>query len=147
MSGNFMNYRYSKWVIVGVSLLLVGILAVWDTVGNYKICDAFFVEGHFGSCPRWMGDFEVLLFPALPLLIFAMITFFLRDSVFQTWARFAVPATVLSMLAILLTQNSPGGGFGPQLSFGKGDVALITGFLFVIISIVIIVRGYLRPAK
>jgi len=38
--------------------------------------------------------------------------------------------------------ESGGGGFGPSMSFGTPDVALIMSVIYVIVSLIIIVRKY-----
>ncbi len=140
--GGDMEKIYSKKTILFVSIFMAAIAIVSGLFEPFRLCG-----DSWRSCMDLNFAFSQLIFPSLPLFIFSTITFFLRDSVFHAWARFAVPATILSMLAIFFMQDSGSGGFGPQLSFGKGDVALITGLLFVVISIVIIVREYLRRAK
>lgn len=89
----------------------------------------------------------VSLIPVLPVFIFSLITYFMRDSVYKAWARFAVVWVPVSMLLILMTPEASGGGFGPALSFGKSDTALIVSALFILISAGIIVVQYIRTRR
>jgi hypothetical protein len=90
---------------------------------------------------------DLMLFPFVPLFFFSLITYFMRDEVFKLWVKFALPATATSMLLIFLTKDSTPGGFGPQIAFGKGDVALATTALFVLISIGIIVFALIKNRR
>ena len=137
----------NKMFVLCISGAVGLLLLVWNWIGNYTLCDYFWTGSSAGECPHIFAANGVALFPFFPLLLFSLITYFMRESVSRPWVRFAVPATLLSVLAIFLMHDSSGGGFGPQLSFGKGDVAFICGALFILISIGIIAYGYLRPAK
>jgi hypothetical protein len=71
----------------------------------------------------------------------------MREEVFRAWARFAVPAVLISVVLAYLTPTSTGSGFGPQISIGKGDTAFLMSVLFIFISIIIIIYKYWHLAK
>jgi hypothetical protein len=100
---------------------------------------AFFIGG--------LHSFFTVFLPVFPFFLFSLLTYFLRDDAFRKWARFAIPATFVSMVLIAITPDSYANGFGPQVSIGKGDAALVLSALFVLISLSIIGRAYLRPAS
>lgn len=84
----------------------------------------------------------------LPLFFFSLVTYWMREGVYQSWFRFARWWIPLSMLLILIMpSDTGGGGFGPQLSLGKGDVALATSFLFALISVTLIAYKFFTLRK
>lgn len=128
-----------KALICGAGLLNV-VTCVLAFIDTDRLCS-------FGDtiCMRMWHGTIVNLYPIIPLFVFALITYFMREEVYRAWVKFAIPATLLSMLLIYLTPESSGGsGFGPQIVLGKGDTALVTAAIFVIVSIVIIAVKYFR---
>jgi hypothetical protein len=51
------------------------------------------------------------------------------------------------MFLILIMPSDTGGGFGPQISLGKGDVALVTSFFFILISLTLIAYKFFTLKK
>ena len=137
-----MQKKIAKNWVLFVSGALSAIVLFMATQEPFKFCGETWRD-----CMHLNFVAVQTLFPIIPLFLFSLVTYFMRESVYSMWAKFAIPATLFSILAIFFTQDSSGGGFGPQLSFGKGDVALICGALFVLISLAIIAYGYLRPSQ
>ena len=67
-----------------------------------------------------------------------LIIFWMREEVYRTWVKIALWLLAISMVLILLAPNAQTGGFGPQISFGKPDVALFTSATLVIVSVITI---------
>lgn len=86
--------------------------------------------------------------PLLPVLIFSLITYKMRDEVFRAWWGFAWWWTLIIIAVTLFLQNAGGGGglgIGGAVS-GAFD-ALVLGILYVIlvlVSLIKIVRTYLK---
>ncbi|MBM3260944.1 hypothetical protein FJY93_00835 [Candidatus Kaiserbacteria bacterium] len=87
------------------------------------------------------------MLPIIPLFFFSLITYKMRDVVTQAWMRFALVWIPLSIVLAALTPDSPAGGFGPQISLGKGDTVFVMSLLFVLISLTIITWKYLATRK
>jgi hypothetical protein len=130
----------SKKRLLIISGVLSLLLVIVDRIGNYQLCGVLYDELEVRGCAGFLIGIEVsILLPTFAFFLFALITYFMREEVFRAWARFAVPAVLVSIVLAYLTPTDVGGGFGPQLSFGKGDTALIMSILFVLISIIIII--------
>ncbi|MBI5405900.1 hypothetical protein HY972_02595 [Candidatus Kaiserbacteria bacterium] len=87
----------------------------------------------------------------MPILIFSLITYRLKDEVFQAWWRFArwwVP--VIIAVTLFLQNAGGGGGIGISGAVSGAFDALVIGILYiilVIVSLVKIVRTYLRTKE
>lgn len=135
-------FMISKKTLLFVSgLLSVGLL-VWNYVGNYRICDLLIKAGSTGSCPFILTNIGINLLPTIPFFFLSLITYKMREDVYQSWARFAVVWVLLSMILIFLAPEYSS-SFGITLyPVTKGSVAFISSLLFVIISLVLIIWKY-----
>ena len=138
------NMQIKKYVFL-ISFLAVTLLIGADYLGTDTLCGG----SQYTRCMRELHSFFTIFIPVFPLFFFSLITYFLRDEVFETWAKFAIPGVLASMVLIYITTDTVGGGFGPQIMFGKGDTALLTSALFVILSAGIVVWKYFatRPKR
>jgi hypothetical protein len=121
-------------------LLMSGVLSVialsLNYIGTDVLCSWF---GGDTACMRQWASFIMNFLPIFPLFFFSLLTYKMREEIYQSWFRFARWWTPLSMFLILIMpSDTGGGGFGPQISLGKGDVALVTSFFFVLISGILI---------
>lgn len=130
-----------------LSAVLSILIIVWDFVGNYTICDTVMTNGAETYCPEILTAAGLTVVPILPLFLFSLITYFMREEVFKLWVKVAIPLALVSMMLIYLTPEQYAGGFGTQLSVGKGDTALASTVVLVVVSVVVIVIGYLRIRK
>jgi hypothetical protein len=121
--------------------LLTLVLFAWDRIGNYQLCDMLSSSGHEGNCPFFMISAETVLLPIIPFFLFALITYFMREEVYKAWSTYAFPMLGVAMLLTAIMPDSHGGGFGPQIAFGKPDVAVLSSIIFIVVSIVIILRA------
>ncbi|MEY4747273.1 MAG: hypothetical protein RLZZ416_322 [Candidatus Parcubacteria bacterium] len=143
MDGSIVRMVEKKSVLI-TSAMVSAAFIVWDYMGNYRLCDYLAKDGHMGSCPFLLSSTELILIPFFPFFFFSLITYFMREDVFRAWVRFAIPAVIVSMILILLTPDSPAGGFGPQIALGKSDTALVASVLFSLISLILIVVKLIR---
>ena len=96
-------------------------------------------------CTDLINDTLQDLFIFLPVFILSLITYRLSEKATRAWMYFAIPWTVLSIIATHITpEYGGGGGFGLSMSIDKSDVAFLMSALFVIISTLIIGAMYVR---
>lgn len=122
------------YLVAGSGLISFG-LAVIGLFGSYTLCND--VE----SCVNLLHFFFIHTIPVLPLFIFALITYFMREEVYKAWFRFARWWIPLSIALIFL---SPEYSSDWILPIEKGSVALTTSILFVCISLIVIALKYWR---
>src|SRR3989338_3458221 len=99
----------TKIILLAVSGIISVLLLVLNHVGTENLCvwsgwDTAYIS-------KWF-DIIITFTPILPLFLFSLITFFMREHVFRNWARFALPGVALSMLLTFLTPEPETGGFG-----------------------------------
>jgi len=116
----------------------LGIISI-EYVGTYALCDFIISNGHDGSCPFVLSDIEIILSPILALFIFSLITYKMRDEIFQSWWRFARIWAPISTVFILLTPSYTHNWMFPIV---KGNVALLLSVIFIIVSLVKITLAY-----
>ncbi|OGG78281.1 hypothetical protein A3A36_02940 [Candidatus Kaiserbacteria bacterium RIFCSPLOWO2_01_FULL_52_12b] len=74
--------------------------------------------------------------PVIPLFLFSLVTYRMRDEVYRTWSRFAYVWIPLSMVLILL---SPEYGSDWMYPIEKSTVAFVSLIIFTFASLSIIV--------
>ena len=92
------------------------------------------------------GDiFATLIFLAIPLFLLSLITYRMKDEVFQAWWRFARWFVPVIIAVTLFVQNAGGGG-GWGMNGGAFDALFIGIFyvIFIITSLVKIMNAYLK---
>ena len=146
-----------KNIVLLAAFLFVTASLFLNYIGTYAACGVdthnstlfFLVLTKFLhlDCVDTLFYSSIVLLPVFPLFLFSLITYFMREEVYKAWIKFALWALGISMVLIAITPDMPASGFGPQISFGKSDVALLTSALFVIVSIVLIVRAHLKTRK
>lgn len=122
-------------------LILSGLVAitllVWNYLGNYKICD-FFGGRSISSCPFVLTATALNLVPIIPLFLFSLITYWMRDRVYRAWVRFAAVWIPLSMIAILFAPEYSRDWMFPVV---KSNVAFFSSLIFTLISLGIVGWG------
>jgi len=120
-----------------IVLIISGILAITsltlDRIGTFRLCGGI----EYGHCMDVLSGIILLFFPILPLFFFSLVTYFMRDEVFQSWWRFARVWVPVSMIAILL---APAYASDWMFPVDKGRIAFFTSLLFMIISLILIIR-------
>lgn len=126
-----------KKLVIG-SLFGVAILIVFLIVSIEGWCNFNFL------CQRPHDDsVALILFPIVPLFIFSLITFKMREEIWETWWKFARVWTPLSMLVILFSPST--GNW--MIPIEKGSVAFVSMCTFAFISIVLILMKYSLKRK
>jgi hypothetical protein len=138
----------SKRIVLFSSLLVTATLFAVNYVGNVRLCT---FRGVFSySCLDIAFSIGVALFLHVALVfLLTLLTYFMREQVYNTWFRFArwwVPPAIFLIL-ITPEYGLGGGGFGPSLSIGKGDVSLLLSVVFLIVSLIIIVIALIKSRK
>lgn len=130
-----MSVKKNVFLMSGLgSVLFVSLLML--LLNNY--CWSF---GDF--CRNVYGFLVYFIFPLPVVLVFSLITYKMKDEVFQAWFRFARWFVPIIMFFQFVFMNSSGGG-----SIGNNDFAIFFTSLFyiafVLISLIKIVRAYKR---
>jgi hypothetical protein len=99
---------------------------------------------HDISCDIQLGNIIYTFSSFLPLFLFSLTTYFLREETFRSWVHFVYWWVPLSIFLTLITTESGGGGFGPQISWGKEDTAFVFSALFAVISLILIIVKSLK---
>ena len=107
------------------------------------LCPAF----SYSDCSKIADTIAVVFFPFAFFFILATITYFMREEVYRAWVQIALWLLGISMILIVITPEARSGGFGPQISFDKFDVALLVSSVFTIASAAVIVWKYARLRK
>lgn len=98
----------------------------------------------YGRCVDFFDAFFIISFPIIPLFIFSLITYKMKDDVFRLWWKFAGIWTLLSMSAIIAAPEYSGNILSP---IEKGSVALFFAGMFVLISTILIIYKSLSLRK
>jgi uncharacterized protein (DUF983 family) len=77
----------------------------------------------------------------LPVLLFSLITYKMREEVSRAWIRLVYIWIPISIFLTLITHKS-GGGWGVGISWEKGTTAALSSSLFFFISLIIIIYKY-----
>jgi hypothetical protein len=130
----------SKKTLLIVSGAITVVLFVLNWVGTFKLCGG----QEYGQCMDFSYGAIINLLPVVPLFLFSLITYKMRDDVYRAWLRLAQWWIPLSMLAIFL---APEYSSDWMFSIVKGTVAFFSSLLFVAISIVLILWKYFAARR
>ena len=119
-----------KRILLFISFIASIILVLIPIYGTYTLCN------NNESCVSLLYYFFFYGMFFLPLFILSLITYKLRDEVFKTWLHFVYWWVPLSVFLVFITPDS-----NPSILpiVTKGPVALLMSFLFLIISLIIII--------
>ena len=120
------------------------VLLIWDYIGNNRLCDFLSYSGREGFCPFTLASTETILLPVIPLFLFSLITYWMRDDIYRAWFTFARWAIPLCMILILI---SPEYAHDWMFPIEKGTVAFFSSIIFSIISILIIGIKFVASRK
>ncbi len=90
-----------------------------------------------------LGVILFIFFPLLAVFLFSLITYRMKDEVFQVWRNFSYWFIPLTMFLTLITPDSN----SVIMSWGKEVPAMGMTILYVFISTIIILRTWLRVRK
>ena len=123
---------------------LIGPLVLLVATFYFKVCIyGTGCEGYFDPI-GYMIPVVIICFPSL---FFSLITYKMRDEIFQSWLKFAIwwiPLTILFTMA-----SSSTVGQGPGAVSDKGIVDIGMTLIFTVVSLIIIItkRNSLPPAS
>ncbi|GEM_PF-690816 len=111
--------------------LYVGLVLFTDKICKFSWCDI--------GANALIDFLLIIFFPMLPVFIFSLITYKMRDEVFEAWRNFSYWWIPLSIFLILITPESN----SVIMSWGKEIPAIGMSLLYMGISIgVILGKGF-----
>ena len=122
-----------KKYLLFFSALTSIVLVFLDFLGTDKICGG----RQYTMCMQSVHSYFIVLQPVFFLLIFSLITYWMREDEYRAWFKFARWWIPLSMILILI---SPEYSHDWMYRIEKGTVAFATSLLFVVISIIIVIK-------
>ena len=128
-------------------LISVVFSAVWFIInynGTYFWCDIIIRDGHYGHCPFILADVLDIFLVVIPFSIFSLITYPMKEEIFQSWWKFSRIWMPLSMLSILISPSYANNWMFP---IEKGNVAFFLSLAFVCISVFIIINQLFKIRK
>jgi len=130
--------KKTKILILFISL--VGVL-VWFLISGSKMlihwCGA---SNHI--CRANLDSLSDYLFLFISILLFSIITYFLKEQVFKAWFRFICWYTPFNILVILfLSDRSTGGWINPHMFNSEFFAITLSGFFIIISTIIVIYKA------
>jgi hypothetical protein len=131
----------TKTIVLFSSFVAIVLYVLADLAFSYDRCFAT------GRCPAlydFINSIAPLILTLVPLFVFSLLTYKMREEVFRAWWNFArwwVPVIV----AVTIFLNNAGGSGGGYIGMGQDFTFFILGTLYVIlilVSLVKIVRAY-----
>jgi hypothetical protein len=127
-----------KKTLIGSLIISIFVLVLGPLNISYLYCPPPDVSA---PCLDIIYDLILNLIIFIPVFVFALITYKMRDEIYRAWLKFSYGWIPLSMALILIAPEYDS-SFIPLYSFTKGSVAFIMSLLFVIISLGIIIWKY-----
>jgi hypothetical protein len=131
-----------KNYVLIISLLLS---AVWYFLGMNGNGTLPCGEPYTDKCAQIVGDIWIATIIIIPVAIFSLLTYFLREEVFRAWFRFTYWWIPLSFIIVLFSSSrQPANivGISDQAIFG-----VLTLGLYVLVSLSIVVLKYFTPRR
>lgn len=128
-----------KRILVFTGIVSV-LLAVLNYIGTFNLCGG----QTYGVCMDIIFDLIMLFVPIILLFIFSLITYSMKENVFQSWWKFARIWIPISMFAILI---SPSNSHNWMFPVEKGTVAFFSSALFLIISLILITIWQIKERR
>ncbi len=120
-----------KKSIPSISLILIVLFLGFVFSRQIGLCPSY----SYSYCANFFEAFAITLFPIIPLFIFSLITYKMKETVFQAWWKFSRVWIPLSMLAILI---APSYASNWMIPIEKGTVAFFSSAIYVVVSVSII---------
>ena len=130
-----------KRIILFVSLAVVVLWIVTDQLHLIRLCG----EVSHTFCREVSYNIMIASIIILPVFIFSIITYFLREEVFRIWARFTVWWVPLSFVIVLFASSRQSAnivGLSDQAIFG-----FLSWGLYVLVSFIIVVWKYVATRR
>lgn len=122
--------RVASVVVVFLALVLIFLPSPYRCGVYENICDSF-------------GNTFLVLIVFLPLFLFSLITYRMREEVFLAWWMFTRLWVPLSMLLVLLMPSDN----GPFIPIDKGHVSILMSGFFFLLSAAIVVTTSVKTRK
>ena len=114
----------------------------------YALCALVFISGGIGAVLQRGGIAEFLFWFSIPLLIVLILLLFFRESVFQSWKKFALIYIPISIILVFLAPEYADSGFGGvRYALDKERATWLLGGIFLITSIFIIIRKHFKTKE
>ncbi len=108
------------------------LLIILNLIGTFGLCGG---KG-YSNCMDTMHDAMLIFVIIIPLFIFSLITYKMKEDVYQTWWKFSRVWIPLSMLMILM---APSYSSNWMIPIEKGTVAFFSSIIYGAISVYIII--------
>jgi len=110
------------------AIITVAILAI-NYIGTYQTC------GFDRNCAQLLANIIRTLFIFFPIFILSLITYKMRDTIFQSWLKFAYFWVLLTIILTILAPEYD----SSFVSLTKGLVSFTLSAIFLLISLIIII--------
>ena len=97
------------------------------------------------SCSDLLGMYSEIIFIFIPVFIFSLFTYKMKDDVYNIWIKFVYIWIPLTIIMSFITPEYGKGGF--LFPIERGGVSYFLSLLFFIISIIIISVKYFSAKK
>ena len=143
--------HYKKKILAQLVLTAL-VLCVSILLGNSDkigLCSTNIASYDTSCVTRYEESFaQPIFFLSLSLLATSIILFFVRESVFKSWRRFAYWAVPIGAIILWLAPTSTPGGIGISfLDFTKQSASWLVSSAFLLISLWIIVSRSLHATS
>ena len=140
-----MTTKFDKWVtkknsllVLGLLLLLIFAAALW--ISETQLCG----YSDESICAKTLLTFEGSGILILPAFVICLILCKMRDEIFRAWIRFAIWWVPLSIIIIGTASTDAQSYIFPS---SQSLLGLLLPFLFVIISLIIIIYKWANLQK
>ncbi len=129
--------RIKKTILISSGFIALVLLAI-GIFGTYKICN------NQEDCITLLHLFFLHFLPIISLFLLSLITYKMREKVYQAWLHFSYFWVPLSIILVVLAPEYDTDWMFP---ITKGSVAFYFSVLYIIISLLLIGYKYLPPAE
>ena len=126
----------SKKNLLVIALGFIVTFFVFAFAQEISLCPAY----SYSACMGIFNGLAEALLPVFPLFLFSLITYKMREEVYQAWFRFVRWWIPLSVLLIFIAPEYSHDWLYP---IEKGSVVFLTSAIFLIVSLLIIVAKYI----
>ena len=126
-----------KVLIVGLVGIVLFTISIFSQ--EIRLCPAY----SYSSCSSFFDMIAESIFISIPLFLLSIITYKMRNETLQKWLKFTY---VWVPITIILTFLSPEYG-NSLLPIEKSSVSFVMSFLFLIISLIIIISKSISIRK
>ncbi|MDO8492742.1 MAG: hypothetical protein Q7S34_03830 [bacterium] len=126
-------------ILLTVSGVWAGLAVAMGTLEPFRLCG-----DSWRKCMDLNYSADLMFLPIIPLFLFALITYKMRDEAYHAWLRFSYAWVPLSMLLIFIAPDYSHDWLYP---IDKGSIAFVMSAIFCVVSLVIIAVKYISLRK